>query len=1586
MDRLQSLYEEYGNIDCRDLSSRQLEVLRDRLKEIPVENICSASDGSLFIELLRKFREAVAENAKLNGDNYPQLLNSLLSVGEDGLYSNNLRFIFELIQNVDDCEYLNPEDCSLKMRFDFNRDEITLTYNEVGFTPFNVFAITGIAEAAKNISEGKTEIGEKGIGFKSVFGVADHVRIRSGWFCFGLFKNNFTIPIPEYDSEECCPGTEMVLSVPGKAQVIYNQIKNQYCNSKALFGRNPLLFLNKLTSLRLYFDQWDNMEFKVSRTQLVEEQSITREDNVRISVCLNDRKKDKPIVEQITCSRYTYPVTFSYTACQSRYGENTKIGSKGGKHMLLQAVIPNPENVNKAGEGGLYSFLPTQLRFSAPIVCHAPFKLDASREFVDPQGKNDEDCSLWFQNTSDYLSELLDYVYQDWSKKVKQNIVFYLPQEIKSLFAKNNGKEECLRKQEVFTKKHYLALPLFYTETAGYKTAAEVFSFSHQESIGEPEKIARLLNLKKALFIAPGNKSVDGFGITIERDIHNRLFQHALNHPHKTAEILEYLDGNEFEYTENLFSTEEDVPFDASQIISFLKHSKMAELMQRIAANAIKRGGRPRFKIEGIDGTHINDIPNCDFGLNETPKRVENYMTYCNEYAFCLEIAEGAYLPCKNGIVLSKQDPLSSFSAFCFKLDPDDTFAIRMRLREKSKQLDLCVENDSGSASDFLRDLMNIRLTVKDSLGKDGYKSYTDLIIRSGTSPNRFLHELLQNADDCQYPAGTIPTFKLQQRDSFITTEYNEVGFTRANLRAITAIGESTKNSLIDGDYDTIGKKGVGFKSVFAVASIIRVFSGEYNFSLSEEAPTVPKQINAPERPIRGTKMEFTLRNKTLFTGLKTTEILELCLCLRRLKNLEIDNHKILISDTETQRTLAIDNREFVFDKYVHSFIVEDDAVLDQHSNKTRSISAQQKITCYVPQAPYQIKYALYCGLPTKHKFNVPIEIDAPFELTTSREYIEGSSDLWNAVIRKELYAAVIEVIHHRKTEERTKVLRFCRVDYQGNKYVNFFSDSSYLNQFPYLELLRNERILPTFERSRFVSIAEKHANKYPEAITLLLALVPTSSSRGFSPDVVIDSKTPEDVSKELKERIESVFKALGCENAPFSQVFSIIKQFAESNITDVAFRNSLYEYLQEAPYEYHSEIAKLKILPTFGINGGVDYICWNGNEIFVRRNTSKSSSSYRILFEDILPKSMCEKMLGVNINEMNAEWERNCYRQELERIVRGSDINRIYAYIMQEFQSGNLKRNDCSVTLKGLKADVPLKNELGQITRNELFVSSLPQGYFPSEMIQRITVHEECVALANFISSRKLSDVHSEDFNYNESLTADDIECLRDKINNDDFFIHSEEILRRFYRNGLIADKLMAENNIEYIGMSFDIDSDAHYSFPEQPVVDRQKLIAHVKTECNSPVSIVSEKVERSVLKGQLINGKSFFLDGDEARKRTLDIYTPIDSKTVAFCQMCQKIKPHKLMEVNNLEIRPKYYFHQTRVALCLECSKRFEAMREDARIRDSYLETIKNTSIANQGSITIPIHGSDSLKFTATHLAEIQEILKWIHAKELE
>ena len=1579
MSMLQKLSETYGSVDCRDLGSRQLEALRDALKRVPTAEINSAEDGRLFVGLLRKFREAVGENDKLHGGNYPQLLNSLLSVGEDGLYSNSLRFIFELIQNVDDCDFTTPDDCKLDMRFDFNTDEIVLSYNEVGFTPFNVFAITGIAEAAKNVSATKNEIGEKGIGFKSVFGVAREVLIQSGWFSFKLYKDNFTIPVIQNNGSKFCPGTRMTLYVPGRSREIYKQIRDQYCRKEALFSKNPLLFLNKLTSLRLYYDTWRSMEFKVSRAAIPNNGKIYREDDVKISVNLRDHDSgsDREMVEEITCTRYTYPVIYSPKACQARYGQTTLVGSQGGKGMLLQAVLPYPEDVKKVGNGGLYSFLPTQLAFTVPIVCHAPFKLDASREFVDPQDDGRYGGNLWFKETSQYLAELLDHVFPDWARTVKQNIVYYVPEYYDSLIAKNNGKERCLSNQNAFKGSHFLMLPLFKTVDGQFKRSSEIFCFASEEKIFEPVLAAKLISASKALFMLPEDMNASRFGIAVERNIYDRLLILALNFEQKTGKILEYLDAAGYEYSEKKFPKYAELMLTSAQIECIMRCRGLADIMLRISNDAVRNRMRPRFSIKNDGFSSIFEVLYDSFELNETPKAVENYMTLCKGRCKCIDIPKNRFLACQNGIALSRYNPLSSFAAFCYEMDSSDTFAIRIKLKEASKQLDQCVEDNSGSASDYIHALRNIRLTVKDSLGANGYKSYLDLILKSGTDHTRFVHELLQNADDCVYPEGQIPSFKLSQHENVLVTEYNEIGFTRANIRSITAIGESTKNSLLKGDVHSIGEKGVGFKSVFATFSEVKIYSGEYNFALTDKNPTIPRLLKEPQTPVNGTKMEMTLKEHFAVPALKAADILELCLCLRQLKELDINGHKVSIVDTGARRTITIDKRPTAFIRYIHAFQVTDQRALAARSNGTRAVSRNQQIVCYVPEKASAADYPLYVGLPTKHRIRIPMAIDAPFELTTSRETIEADCLAWNSIVKKEMYEAIIEVIHARKSEDRANALRFARFSYRmlgntGGSYVNDLSDYEFLNSYDYLSRLRTEKLLPTFHSNVFVAASDVTAFKYPEAATLLIEKLLPGTSDMLRPETIINP-VPEGVSKEQRERIEVVFKALACKEADFARVFPMLVRYAESFIEQENFRTKLYEYLQETPAAFQSELCELKIIPVYGLNGGVEFISWVEDGIYVKKDALRSDKAYHVLNERLLSKSMCEKMLGVNINEMNAEWEKSRYKEHLREVIRGRDVNEIYSYLLTEFENGMLTKNGCQGVLLELKEYIPLKNELGEITDTELFLCNQPTGYFAVEMLQRIIVHKECARFAEFIRCRNLSEIYYDNIDYFEPLTADDVEALTD-----DYFTHSEEILRGFYRDEKLSDELLKEYGLEYLGMGRTNESYSEYSFPTKPILNRTQLRRHVVEIMKNPVTIFSAKIERSVLKGKRSNGETFDLSGENARNSTLKIYTPEGSGKIAFCQMCRRPKPYMLMEVNNLELKPKFYYPQTRIALCLECSKRFEALREKNNIREAYLNEIRSKVIQSEGIVEIPVGRENKLTFTATHLAEVQEILK--------
>jgi len=97
------------------------------------------------------------------------------------LYNSSTHFLLELLQNADDNQYggVAPD-----FSITYKPGHLRIDCNEVGFTDRNVEAICAIGGSTKSGSD--DFIGEKGIGFKSVFRVADAVWISSREYNFKL--------------------------------------------------------------------------------------------------------------------------------------------------------------------------------------------------------------------------------------------------------------------------------------------------------------------------------------------------------------------------------------------------------------------------------------------------------------------------------------------------------------------------------------------------------------------------------------------------------------------------------------------------------------------------------------------------------------------------------------------------------------------------------------------------------------------------------------------------------------------------------------------------------------------------------------------------------------------------------------------------------------------------------------------------------------------------------------------------------------------------------------------------------------------------------------------------------------------------------------------------------------------------------------------------------------------------------------------------------------------------------------------------------------------------------------------------------
>jgi len=135
-----------------------------------------------------------------------------------------------------------------------------------------------------------------------------------------------------------------------------------------------------------------------------------------------------------------------------------------------------------------------------------------------------------------------------------------------------------------------------------------------------------------------------------------------------------------------------------------------------------------------------------------------------------------------------------------------------------------------------------------------------------------------------------------------IILETNEEGFTETDVRQICSIGKSWKKQ----NQGYIGEKGLGFKSVFQVASKVHIQSNAFSFSLeSDEEASIEKRLGIvtpiPEddiippsmRPL--TRMSFTLKNKIPYDELVnhfTTLTPCLLLFLSKLTEIKIVIHK----------------------------------------------------------------------------------------------------------------------------------------------------------------------------------------------------------------------------------------------------------------------------------------------------------------------------------------------------------------------------------------------------------------------------------------------------------------------------------------------------------------------------------------------------------------------------------------------------------------------------------------------------------------------------------------------------------------------
>ncbi|KAJ4030372.1 hypothetical protein NW753_013911 [Fusarium oxysporum] len=183
-----------------------------------------------------------------------QSLDQALKIVSDQLYKASTHFILELIQNADDNQYDSEIVPSLRLALYNNGGHryFRSDCNEVGFTFKQLDALTRVGQSTKaaTIDNSKSCIGEKGIGFKSVFKVADVVHVASGFYEFKFDRNariGMILPITSQfpTADRVADHTQFLLEL--KSQRDYNVIKEELNSIEP----DLLLFLRNLDQVHI---------------------------------------------------------------------------------------------------------------------------------------------------------------------------------------------------------------------------------------------------------------------------------------------------------------------------------------------------------------------------------------------------------------------------------------------------------------------------------------------------------------------------------------------------------------------------------------------------------------------------------------------------------------------------------------------------------------------------------------------------------------------------------------------------------------------------------------------------------------------------------------------------------------------------------------------------------------------------------------------------------------------------------------------------------------------------------------------------------------------------------------------------------------------------------------------------------------------------------------------------------------------------------------------------------------------------------------------------------------------------------------
>lgn len=364
------------------------------------------NNSSTLNNSLNKAVEAIFnENININSPfQVVNLANSVESLATD-IYSEDKRFIYELIQNADDAAM----DSTAEIAIDILDNYVIISHNGAPFNSRDIRGLCSIGLGTKTNDATKT--GYKGIGFKSVFGQPGgivYVKSENTLFRFDreyarkkgwnekwgnkekweeINGISFQCPWQMMPILSDCIGDKAADIIMNnskyavKTAIKINDGKLIYNNINSFFGDAKfLLFLRRIIKVSL--------QYKDNKLEL--RKVVSKENEEIVSLQKNEKQVSSWYVKNWV---HNIPEVIQ-NELKSDPKTPKKIQSMQKTEISFALKLNNSQNNIELLEEGLsplYSYLPTTVKeYNIPFIVNCNFLLDASREKIHKNRKWNE--------------------------------------------------------------------------------------------------------------------------------------------------------------------------------------------------------------------------------------------------------------------------------------------------------------------------------------------------------------------------------------------------------------------------------------------------------------------------------------------------------------------------------------------------------------------------------------------------------------------------------------------------------------------------------------------------------------------------------------------------------------------------------------------------------------------------------------------------------------------------------------------------------------------------------------------------------------------------------------------------------------------------------------------------------------------------------------------------------------------------------------------------------------------------------------------------------------------------------------------